>query len=137
MKTLLITLMMFLTTSIQASEVATVVAHRGFVYADEVPIVQGSLVNEGATIVTDAKSFAVLQFYDGAKVTVRPSSSLILSSYKDSDVKMNLVKGGLRIITGSIAKHDPDNYILTTPTALMGVRGTEFSVQILEETVEE
>jgi hypothetical protein len=86
-------------------------------------------------ITTGDKSFAVLQFVDGAKVTVRPNSAIIIEDYvyngTDEDVAtLSLVSGGLRVITGAMAKSNPENYKVRTPVALMGVRGTEFAVML-------
>jgi hypothetical protein len=74
---------------------------------------------------------------DGAKVTLRPQSEMIIEEYsymEDVDGgTLNLLSGGLRIVTGAIAKSNPENYYLNTPTALMGVRGTEFSVYLTQD----
>jgi len=96
---------------------------------------QGDFVYEHDEIMTSDRSFVVLQFVDGAKVTVRPDSTLIIEQYlyqgDDSDVAtLSLVSGGLRVITGAMAKTNPENYKVRTPVALMGVRGTEFSIQL-------
>lgn len=114
------------------ADVATVVAIRGDVRANDLYIAQGDSVVENTKIETGNKSFVILQFFDGSKVTVRPSSEFIVNEYKEESVQLDLVSGGLRILTGTIAKQNPDNYQLNTPTALMGVRGTEFSVQIID-----
>jgi len=89
---------------------------------------------------TSNRSFAVLQFTDGAKVTVRPDSTMIIEQYlyagNDSDeATLNLVEGGLRVITGAMAKSNPENYKVRTPVALMGVRGTEFSIMLCGDEV--
>ena len=119
-----------------------VVAHRGDVRAvtdgSERRIVQGDELAVNDTIKTGNKSFAVLQFDDGGTITLRPNSTIVIDQYSygqgDDRASIDLVQGGLRIITGAIAKSDPDNYTLSTPTALMGVRGTEFSVQICDKS---
>ena len=116
-----------------------VIASRGTVIAtaneDSRELKQGDFVYVSDEILTSARSFAVLQFTDGAKVTVRPDSNLIIEAYlyagNDSDeATLNLVSGGLRIITGAMAKTNPENYKVRTPVALMGVRGTEFSIML-------
>ncbi len=128
-----------------------VVASRGEVSAlangDSRELKQGDFVYVNDEILTGDRSFAVLQFTDGAKVTVRPDSKLVIESYlyagNDGDeATLNLVSGGLRVITGAMAKTNPENYKVRTPVALMGVRGTEFSImlcgdQICEEDQEE
>jgi len=121
-----------------------VVASRGEVSAvsngDSRELKQGDFVYVNDEILTSARSFAVLQFTDGAKVTVRPGSKLIIESYlyagNDTDEStLNLVSGGLRVITGAMAKTNPENYKVRTPVALMGVRGTEFSIMLCGDQI--
>ena len=116
-----------------------VVASRGEVIAlsngGSRELKQGDFIYVNDEIITSNRSFAVLQFEDGAKVTVRPDSTMIIEAYlyngDDGDeATLSLVEGGLRVITGAMAKSNPENYKVRTPVALMGVRGTEFSVQL-------
>jgi hypothetical protein len=122
-----------------------VVASRGEVIAlsngGSRELKQGDFIYIDDEIMTTNRSFVVLQFEDGAKVTVRPDSTLIIEQYvyngnADDAAELNLVSGGLRVITGAMAKSNPENYKVRTPVALMGVRlcgenvcdedGTEF-----------
>ncbi|MFC1690234.1 FecR domain-containing protein [Pseudomonadota bacterium] len=121
-----------------------VVASRGEVIAlsngGSRELKQGDYVYVNDEIMTSNRSFAVLQFTDGAKVTVRPDTTLIIEQYlyagNDSDeATLNLVEGGLRVITGAMAKSNPENYKVRTPVALMGVRGTEFSIMLCGDEV--
>jgi hypothetical protein len=121
-----------------------VVASRGEVVAlangGSRELKQGDFIFQNDEIMTSNRSFAVLQFVDGAKVTVRPDSTLIIEQYlyagNDNDeATLNLVSGGLRVITGAMAKTNPENYKVRTPVALMGVRGTEFSIQLCGDQV--
>ena len=131
-------------TAIGLDSSATVVVSRGVVNAvssdEERVLGQGDAVFVSDTVTTGDKSFAVLQFIDGAKVTVRPNSSMLVEEYvytgsdKDAAV-LSLVEGGLRVITGAMAKSHPDNYKVKTPVALMGVRGTEFSVMLCGDAI--
>jgi len=121
-----------------------VVASRGEVIAlsngGSRELKQGDFIYVADEIMTSNRSFAVLQFEDGAKVTVRPDTTLIIEQYlyagNDSDeATLNLVEGGLRVITGAMAKSNPENYKVRTPVALMGVRGTEFSIMLCGDEV--
>jgi hypothetical protein len=121
-----------------------VVASRGAVSAfgsgQVRTLAQGDQVFVDDRITTGEKSFAVLQFIDGAKVTVRPNSSVVVEEYVYNDNEndegtLNLVEGGLRIITGAMAKSNPESYKVRTPVALMGVRGTEFAVMLCGDSV--
>ena len=123
---------------------ATVVVSRGIVNAvssgDERVLGQGDVIYVSDKIVTGNKSFAVLQFIDGAKVTVRPNSAIVIEEYaytgtENDAATLHLVEGGLRVITGAMAKNHPDNYKVKTPVALMGVRGTEFAVMLCGDKI--
>jgi hypothetical protein len=121
-----------------------VVASRGEVIAlsngGSRELKQGDFVYVNDEIMTSGRSFAVLQFTDGAKVTVRPDSTLIIEQYlyagnNEDAATLNLVSGGLRVITGAMAKSNPENYKVRTPVALMGVRGTEFSIMLCGDEI--
>ncbi|NIV75280.1 MAG: hypothetical protein GWN37_10705, partial [Gammaproteobacteria bacterium] len=77
-------------------------------------IEKGAEILVGDTVTTAAKSFTVIGFTDGGKVTVRPGSVLVIDEYAyggDNDGSaLKLVKGGLRALTGAIAKTNPDAY---------------------------
>jgi hypothetical protein len=127
-----------------AETTATVVASRGNVSAVSTDIErilgQGDVVYVNDRVVTSDRSFAVLQFVDGAKVTVRPNSAMVIEEYVynggDQDAAtLSLVEGGLRVITGAMAKSHPENYKVRTPVALMGVRGTEFAVMLCGDDI--
>jgi hypothetical protein len=133
-KIIIVVLMLMIPLTVLA-QVAQVVAIRGTVLTTQ-ELKQGDLVEVGQTVVTAQRAFVVLQFKDGARVTVRPNSTMIIEEYSylegEDAVELNLVQGGMRVITGAIAKSDPEAYKVRTPVALMGVRGTEFSVQLLD-----
>ena len=128
----------------QEDSVGMVVASRGEVIAmsngGSRLLKQGEFIHVSDEIITSNRSFAVLQFEDGAKVTVRPDSTMIIESYLyngdgDDEATLSLVEGGLRVITGAMAKSNPENYKVRTPVALMGVRGTEFSIMLCGDQV--
>jgi hypothetical protein len=121
-----------------------VVASRGEVIASanggSRELKQGDFVFVNDEIMTSNRSFAVLQFVDGAKVTVRLDSVWLVEAYlyngdDEDEATLSLVSGGLRVITGAMAKTNPENYKVRTPVALMGVRGTEFSVMLCGDQV--
>ena len=140
--TLAIALILPFSASAEEDSVGMVVVSRGTVTAvtdsDERALKQGDDFYLKEQIRTAGKSFAVLQFVDGAKVTVRPDTELVVEEYAynsgaEDSATLNLISGGLRIITGAVAKSNPENYKIKTPTALMGVRGTEFVIQLCGE----
>lgn len=113
--------------------VGMVVAHRGSVSdQNRTALLEGAEISEGDIITVGEKSFVVIQFEDGSKLTIRPNSEIIVTKYTMEGAEIELVSGGLRLITGLIAKENPDQYKIRTPIALMGVRGTEFSIIYIE-----
>lgn len=86
---------------------------------------------------TGPGSYVVIEFVDGAKATIRPDSKLVVKEYAfteaDNGALLDLVKGGLRCITGGIAKKRPESYRVKAGVATLGVRGTEFALRICED----
>lgn len=131
----------------QAADTAgTVVAFKGQVEAIGAAgaareLHKDDAVNVGETIRTGTGGYVVIEFIDGAKATVRPNSELTIDRYAygtgDDGAVMNLVKGGLRAITGSIAKDRPESFKVKTNVATLGVRGTEFALRICEQDCNE
>jgi hypothetical protein len=99
-----------------------------------------SAVEQGDTLVTEKKTFARIKFSDNGDVTLRPGSQFKVSQYSFDQAKpsedkavFNLIKGGVRSITGAIGKRgDQDSYKLMTDTAVAGVRGTTYECKICQ-----
>lgn len=97
-----------------------------------------SVVEEGDTLVTEQKTYARVKFSDESEITLRPQTQLKLTKYyfqqtrpKDDSVVIDLIKGGMRALTGFIGKRGNQNsYRLNTPTAVAGVRGTTYECRI-------
>lgn len=110
------------------------------------PITHGAHVYQGDTIHTN-RGRAQLRFSDGTYTSLQPETEFRIDDYKfkgqDSSAAkgfFSLLKGGLRTITGLIGKLRHANYRLTTPSATIGIRGTEFLAVVrdgLEVTVGE
>lgn len=86
-------------------------------------------------ITTGADSGASLVLRDGTAIVVGPSSRLDVKEFhfdpttQDGGVLVSLLRGSLRMITGLIGKNHPDAIRVETPTAVIGIRGTDFIVQ--------
>ncbi len=99
------------------------------------PLAEGAAVQPGDTLTTGADAFAVIFFRDGTRVTLQPESSFVVQDYRydpaeasTSRVFFNLLRGGLRALTGALAKINRPAFQVRTPTATIGVRGTGFDV---------
>ncbi len=100
-------------------------------------LAKGSDVHRGETIVTASDSFVVVKMRDDSKITLRPRSEVTLEAYSEEPGKeealFNLVKGGLRALSGSIGKKRPESYQVETNIATIGIRGTDFLVRLCED----
>jgi hypothetical protein len=103
-------------------------------------LAQGTKLEEGDTVSTSSGSFAVLQMADGTKMTVRPDTRMQIQTFifkpeaapdaSAGSMVFNLIKGGLRTITGIIPKRSTTAAQVHTPTATVGIRGTDFDVRL-------
>jgi len=103
---------------------------------------QGGDVAQGETVVTGATGEAHLTMLDGGEIAVRPNTRMRIEKYKaeggtDDSSVFNLVQGAMRSVTGWIGKYNPRNYAIKTPTATIGVRGTDHETRVIPENAAE
>lgn len=97
---------------------------------------RGLPLREGDRLTTSDGASAIIKLQDGTRMTVRPNSELVLSQYqfKENDsnnsMVMQLLRGGLRAVTGVIAKNSPNAARIQTNTATIGIRGTDFDARV-------
>ena len=96
---------------------------------------RGTLIHAGDRIETAEGGHVHIRFIDGALVSVRPTSRLVVEDYqynpqqvKQSLVRFRLDKGVTRAISGAAAEGAKDRFRLNTPLVAIGVRGTDFVV---------
>lgn len=95
----------------------------------------GDFIREGDTVRTESTGHVHLRFIDKAVLSVRPRSELQVLAYRfdeanpqNSLVKLNLIEGTARAVSGEAAKVAKERFRLNTPIAAIGVRGTDFVV---------
>lgn len=100
-------------------------------------LAKGSPVYLGDIIETATRSFVVILFNDGGKVTLRPDSRFDLNEYDDTlgqeKESFALLKGGLRAVTGAIGKAKPEDVSYTARNTTIGIRGTTFVISLCQE----
>jgi hypothetical protein len=96
------------------------------------PLAKGDAVFEGDVIRSAAGSHAQFVMTDEALVAVRAETSVKFTKYmyagrEDGTERavIELLKGGLRSVTGAIGRHNKENYQLKNEMHVIGIRGTD------------
>lgn len=96
------------------------------------PVRQDVPIRSGDRIRTGRDGRVQLRFADGAQMSIQGGSEFRVDSYVFDQNRQRsffeLFKGSIRVVSGRIGKRDPQDWRLTTPTATIGIRGTEFTV---------
>jgi len=99
-----------------------------------IPATVGARLQTSDIIKTGADGSVGITMDDDSLLSAGPNSALSLDQFAfDSTTNQgrldtSLNKGTLAVISGRIAKQSPDAMTVRTPTAILGVRGTEFVV---------
>ena len=125
-----------------AAEVGLIKVSKGSVQiqrgAARMPATVGAGVQASDVIVTGADGSAGITFTDNSLVSVGPNSVFAIDKYSfdttthQGEFEGNLKQGRLAAISGKMVKQSPESMKIRTPSAIMGVRGTEFVVQVDE-----
>lgn len=95
----------------------------------------GDAVAMGERLSTGRNGSASITLKDGTVLSLGPNTTVDLSQFQfntttqEGNFALNLMQGTLRVITGLLAKVNPERFRITTPTAVVGVRGTDFIVE--------
>jgi len=98
---------------------------------DDLDIFQYNTVKTG-------KGKVAIGFIDDTRVDVTEHSKLIIDEFvydpntKTGSLSLKAALGTIRYASGQIAKTDPTNVQIKTPTATIGVRGTDFTMTVDE-----
>ena len=99
-----------------------------------------SMIFQGDRLETEADADLHVVMDDGAEVFLKEDSVLKVSEYvitegygSDSSSIFDLLRGGLRKITGAIGAGGNDNYQVQTGLATIGIRGTEYVIKLCKQ----
>lgn len=99
-----------------------------------------SQVEPGDTLATEAGTYARVKFIDGGEVVLRPGTQMKVDTYsydaakpKDDNQLISLLKGGMRFLTGALGHRSKEKVTYVTPTATIGIRGTEGGILLNED----
>ena len=104
--------------------------------AEAIPAQPKTGAEEKDAIKTEAMSRAQIQFLDASTMTVAPLSVVTIESYMFDPQKgecgslSELTKGLVHLVVSPLAKLRSKEFLVKTPTATMGIRGTELYILI-------
>ncbi len=95
----------------------------------------GAAVYERDQIQTGIQSFAVIAFNDETRITLSPQSAFRIEEHEykpdlpdENNSFFSFLQGGMRLVTGAIARLNRKAFRVATPTATIGIRGTGFDL---------
>lgn len=99
----------------------------------------GSPVYERDRVIVPDASSVGISMSDETLISVGRNSVLVIDKYsydpvtRDGQVATSILKGTLRYVTGLIGHMHPQSIKVTTANATIGIRGTEFIVEVPDE----
>lgn len=124
-----------------AGEAGRIVFVSGEVRSTRGAAAMGDAIQEGDELSTGKDGYVYLKTVDDGLLILRPASrARIVSYYIDSAnpantrVKLELLSGVARAVSGNGVKQARQNFRFNTPVAAIGVRGTDFTVYTDQET---
>ena len=126
----------------RAEDVGQIKVAKGTVHVERdgsrLPAAVGMPIRQSDTLITGADGSAGVTFSDNSQLSTGPNSVLIVDKYTFNttthagEFDASLKKGTLAVVSGKIVKQSPGAMRVRTPAAIMGVRGTDFLVQVDE-----
>ena len=100
----------------------------------------GDTFEQGATFITAADGQITLKFEDGEVAILSPNTQFIATTYvynknkvADGNIVFNLLRGGLRFVSGVMTETNPSKFAIRTPTATAGVRGSAGTIVVSQD----
>ena len=135
-----IALIALLGANAQAADIGQIKVSRGNVAIERGGVAlrgdAGTRVQGSDVVKTGSDGAVGITMTDNSLLSAGPNSVLVLDRYEfDSTTDQgrfdaSLRRGTLAVVSGRLAKQSPDAMTLTTPSAILGVRGTEFVVTV-------
>jgi len=126
--------------AVYAEDVGQIKSVRGTVHVERegqrLAATPGMHVRQSDTLVTGADGAVGVTFLDNSLLSAGPGSVLAIDRFSfdttthAGQFDASLRQGTLAVVSGKIVKQSPGAMRVRTPASVMGVRGTEFLVQV-------
>jgi hypothetical protein len=132
--------------AVAAGEAGTIKVLRGSVSIDRagkrLPVKVGDTVMSADRVITGTDSAVGITLRDNTRLTAGADSVVSLDKYSfDStthagELDASVKKGTLAVVSGKLAATNPEKVSFRTPMATLGVRGTEFVIEVADRGVD-
>ncbi|WP_430460459.1 FecR family protein [Thalassolituus sp. LLYu03] len=136
MKTLLLSLCLFMTSLSWAGGIGIISASQGPVRwykgDDAVKLGRGDTIAEGSRVMTGERARLVARMNDGSVITLGANTTMEFTDWQFAEgsqanhAELTMVEGVFRFVTGLITDQPDPQLTVATPSASIGVRGTDF-----------
>lgn len=96
----------------------------------------GSVVEVADRVRTGGDGSVGVTLRDNTLLSAGPNSLIVIEKFafdnttQDGNMSIRIRKGTLSVASGKIAKRTPESVDFHTPTSVLGVRGTEFAIEV-------
>lgn len=133
--------LLMLSASVQAAELAGMIKNcKGLVSlergSEKLPVTVGSPVYVADRLLTGRDGAVGLTLRDSTLLSAGPNSVIVIEKFnfdsttQEGSMSVGIRRGTLAVASGKIAKHTPESVDFHTPTSVLGVRGTEFVIEV-------
>lgn len=124
----------------RADESGTAKVVHGVVHVERsgtsLPLHVGDAVLEKDTIIVSSGGAAGITLRDNTRISVGPGSRLVINRFQfdpqthEGSVDTSILRGAMRYISGLVGRRRPDAVRVSTTTTTIGIRGTDFIVEV-------
>ncbi len=103
-----------------------------------IPLNLGDKVFSGDKLISGTNSGIAVTLRDDTLISTGPDSQLVLKEFsfnpatQEGNLFLSVLRGVAAMASGLVARANPRAMRVTTPTATMGIRGTEFIVEVVD-----
>jgi hypothetical protein len=102
----------------------------------KLPAAVGSPIEVADRVRTGADGSVGVTLRDNTLLSAGPNSLIVIDKFafnnatQEGNMSIHIRKGTLSVASGKIAKRTPESVDFHTPTSVLGVRGTEFVIEV-------
>lgn len=104
----------------------------------KIPGPPGTKLYQADQVLTGADGAVGMTFIDTSRLSLGANSTLALEKFRfntttlEGEFISSVKRGTLAAVSGKIARQTPEAMQVRTPSAILGVRGTKFAVEVAE-----